>query len=472
MAELLIATDLPSPSELASTPLRTSLDAAAVDATWTLDPSDERVIATVMVDHDTELRPGALDLVLATLAAHPEIDLMTADGRAGSAWRLRGAWSPTRIAASPDELDLVIVRGRVADTSLLGRALHLFAADPTRIGHLPAVLAERATDLTPSPSTASSIATLLTDRYSAPEIEAISIVIPTAGFLDDTGTPFVTAAIDAVRRGGIARIEILLVVGEEFVGDAEALCEEDVRLVHRPPGSWNFSAAVNLGVLAARHEHILVLNDDVEAIADGWLAALATPLRDPGVGAVGALLLFPDHTVQHAGMVIDDAVPLHCFAGWTLEDLQAVGGHRPREMAAVTGACLLARRADLLAVGGLNEGLPFNFNDVDLCFKFLRRGQRVVFNPEAMLVHHEGASREPVTHGWEWDRFVHRWGHVVDPWYHPAFLRPDDPGDRRRNADHLLPGTVPEAGELRTAVVRSDVHEARLRSHEGTTVPE
>ena len=161
MAELLIATDLPSPSELASTPLRTSLDAAAVDATWTLDPSDERVIATVMVDHDTELRPGALDLVLATLAAHPEIDLMTADGRAGSAWRLRGAWSPTRIAASPDEIDLVIVRGRVADTSLLGRAQHLFAADPTRIGHLPAVLVERATDLTPSPSTASSIGRLL-----------------------------------------------------------------------------------------------------------------------------------------------------------------------------------------------------------------------------------------------------------------------------------------------------------------------
>ena len=168
MAELLIATDLSSPSELASTPLRTSLDAAAVDATWTLDPSDERVIATVMVDHDTELRPGALDLVLATLAAHPEIDLMTADGRAGGAWRLRGAWSPTRIAASPDELDLVIVRGRVADTSLLGRAQHLFAADPTRIGHLSAVLVERATDLTPSASTASSIATLLTDRYSAP----------------------------------------------------------------------------------------------------------------------------------------------------------------------------------------------------------------------------------------------------------------------------------------------------------------
>ena len=144
------------------------------------------------------------------------------------------------------------------------------------------------------------------------------------------------------------------------------------------------------------------------------------------------------------------------------EDLQAVGGHRPREMAAVTGACLLARRADLLAVGGLNEGLPFNFNDVDLCFKFLRRGQRVVFNPEAMLVHHEGASREPVTHDWEWDRFVHRWA-VVDPWYHPAFLRPDDPGDRRRNADHLLPGTVPEAGELRTAVVRS-THQAHLEA--------
>ena len=100
MAELLIATDLPSPSELASTPLRTSLDAAAVDATWTLDPSDERVIATVMVDHDTELRPGALDLVLATLAAHPEIDLMTADGRAGGRHRA-GHYHPSTSLRDP-----------------------------------------------------------------------------------------------------------------------------------------------------------------------------------------------------------------------------------------------------------------------------------------------------------------------------------------------------------------------------------
>lgn len=472
MAALLIATDLPTPTELESTPLGASLNAAATGATWTLDPSDNGVIATVMIDHDTSLRPGALDLILSTLAAHPEVDLVTADSCTGGEWRLRGAWSPTRVAVSPDELDLVVARGRITDASLLGRAQQLFAADPARIGHLPAVVTERAADLVPDDSTASSIAALLTGRRSSPEIDAVSIVIPTAGFVDDTGTPFVTAAIDAARRGGIARIEILLVVGDEFVGNAEAFIENDVRLVRRPSGSWNFSAAVNLGVLAARHDHVLVLNDDVEAINDGWLATMATPLRDPDIGAVGALLVFPDHTVQHAGMVIDDALPLHCFAGSTLDELRASGGYRPREMAAVTGACLLARRADLLAVGGLCEELPFNFNDVDLCFKLLRRGQRVLFTPEAMLVHYEGASREPVTRGWEWDRFVHRWGHVVDPWYHPAYIRPDDPGDRRRNADHLLPAAVPDPGKLRTAVLHSVVHEARLRSHEGATVPE
>ena len=127
----------------------------------------------------------------------------------------------------------------------------------------------------------------------------------------------------------------------------------------------------------------------------------------------------------------------------------------------VTGACLLARRCDLVAVGGLCEEFPLSFGDVDLCMKLRRFGLRVVVEPAAVLVHFESASRYPQIRKQEWDRFIYRWGEVVDPWYHPAFHRPDDPENLRLNADHLDPVDQDGQWSPRDTAIRSRVHHSR-----------
>ena len=464
MAVLLIATDLPAGGDLDDTRLGRSL---AGSSGWATDPSTPDVVGTVMVDHDTALVDGALDLIRVALADGPDIRALIADAAVLGVVQLRGAWSPTRIANEPDELHLVVSRDRREAGGILDR-IDALADAADSVGHLPAVLTERAAALEIATTTRRAALRLETARLTSDPAPSVSVIIPTAGARGHDGRPLVIDAVRAARSGATTdtATEILIVVGDEYDGDPDDLIDgDDVRLVRRPPGPWNFSATVNLGLLEARNDLVLLLNDDIEQHQPGWLDPMAHHLRDPSVGAVGALLLYPDGNVQHAGMVVDDALPLHCFSGMSLQEVEDRHGLVPRDMAAVTGACLLARRSELLELGGLNEALPFSFNDVDLCFKVLRHGKRVVFEPRARLTHHEGASREPVTHGWEWDTFVRRWGEIVDPWYHPGFVRPNDPHDRRRNADHIVPEAPPEPAAVRTPHVRSRVHHAR--SYEG-----
>ena len=116
----------------------------------------------------------------------------------------------------------------------------------------------------------------------------------------------------------------------------------------------------------------------------------------PGVGAVGAKLLYPDGRIQHGGVVVGlHASADHAYAGAPGD----APGHAQqllvrREVSAVTAACLVVRRALYLEVGGLDEeAFPVAFNDVDFCLKLRERGYRNVWTPHARLVHHESASR-------------------------------------------------------------------------------
>jgi GT2 family glycosyltransferase len=167
--------------------------------------------------------------------------------------------------------------------------------------------------------------------------------------------------------------------------------------------------------------------------------------------------------VQHAGVVLDDAWPLHPFVGADPAGLGEHGADVARDVVAVTGACLMARRADLLAVGALSTDFPLSFNDVDLCVRLRRRGLRVVIEPGAVIVHHETLTRTPEISAEEWDRWIGRWGEIEDPWYHPGHHRPDDPDDLRRNADHLPPHPDDRSPpvRLRTTRLRCRVHRAR-----------
>ncbi|MCQ3812075.1 MAG: glycosyltransferase family 2 protein [Acidimicrobiia bacterium] len=259
-----------------------------------------------------------------------------------------------------------------------------------------------------------------------------SIIIPSAGFAH-TGaeTSMLDRCLETLRLLDPPPLEVIVVVGDEFQGESpRSLDGFPVRVVNRGPGTFDFSKAINSGLLASQGALALLLNDDIEAEDSDWLGRMAAHLDDPTIGAVGATLLYPDRSIQHIGIEIKDAHPIHSLRGCPLTDAEAHGADVARDVISVTGACLLARRQDLLAVGALSPVFPASYGDIDLCLRLLRSGLRVVVEPAATLVHHESSSREPVIEHWEWERFVHRWGEMTDPWCHLRDHRPDYTGSK------------------------------------------
>lgn len=247
-----------------------------------------------------------------------------------------------------------------------------------------------------------------------------SIIIPSAGHaLPDAETSMLERCLTTLALLEPLPKEVIVVVGDEFQGEAPRQANSlAVQVIHRGAGPFDFSRAVNCGVLASRGELVLMLNDDIEAESSDWLGQMAVHLDDPAIGAVGATLLYPDRSIQHIGIEFEDAQPIHSFRGCQLSEAAAVRGDAARDVSSVTGACLLTRRRDLLALGGMSLEFPASYGDIDLCLRLNQSGLRVVVEPAATLVHHESASRPPVIEPWEWDRFTFRWGEAAD-WGHP-----------------------------------------------------
>ena len=132
-------------------------------------------------------------------------------------------------------------------------------------------------------------------------------------------------------------------------------------------------------------------------LKDDWLTQMVGCAQIHGVGAVGARLLYPDRRIQHAGVIIKFYRGLagHAFNGlpdWN-EGYLAYAKVL-RNYTAVTAACLLTPRKLFLEMGGLDESnFGVAYNDVDYCYRFIEKGYRVVYTPEAELIHHEGFSR-------------------------------------------------------------------------------
>jgi GT2 family glycosyltransferase len=165
--------------------------------------------------------------------------------------------------------------------------------------------------------------------------------------------------------------------------------------VVRDEGEFNFSRLVNRGVRAVCGPYLLLLNNDVEAVNDTWLRTMLEQVQRPAVGCVGARLLYPDGTVQHAGVVISRVgTAVHIF---NRASPSALGrGNRLSTVtnySAVTGACLLVRRSVYDEVGGFDESFAVDFNDIDFCLRVRQAGYHNVLVPEAELIHHESATR-------------------------------------------------------------------------------
>lgn len=216
---------------------------------------------------------------------------------------------------------------------------------------------------------------------------------------------------------------------EKILGDsAYPRCQ-----VARYTGEFNFSAINNFGRQYAEGEYLLLLNNDVEVINKGWLTELLMQASRPGVAMCGAMLYYPDDTIQHAGIITG----LGGYAGHSHKYKKRGGsGYMFRaatvqDFSAVTAACMLVRTKVYDALGGLDENFTVAFNDVDFCLRARRAGWRIVWTPYAQLYHHESKSRgmdekdkaKKQRFAGEQQRLTDRFGRAAllrDPYYSPS----------------------------------------------------
>ena len=222
----------------------------------------------------------------------------------------------------------------------------------------------------------------------------LSVIIPTRNRAD-----LLRTCIAGLDRTSYPNFEVLVVDNGSdepaSVAYLDALGERGVRLL-RLGGPFNYSRLNNRAVQDASGVLLCFLNNDVEMTDPDWLTLLAAHAREGDVGAAGARLLYPDGTIQHAGVFT--GVGGGAGHGHRFQRPDQPGyferARLPQRVSAVTGACMVVARDKFLAVGGFDEeNFPVAFNDVDLCLKLNERGWHCIYEPRATLVHHESKSR-------------------------------------------------------------------------------
>lgn len=158
---------------------------------------------------------------------------------------------------------------------------------------------------------------------------------------------------------------------------------------------FNYSAINNFGVKYANGEYLLFLNNDIEVIRENWLSEMLANVQRKEVGIVGAKLLYPDNMVQHAGVIIGmGGIAGHPLSRHPADDCGYFArGIIQQNLNAVTAACMLTKKEVYEKVKGFEEKLAVAFNDIDLCLKVRKAGYLIVYDPEALLYHHESISR-------------------------------------------------------------------------------
>ncbi len=225
---------------------------------------------------------------------------------------------------------------------------------------------------------------------------------------------------------------IRIVVDEPKLALAAPLAELDPRIVivpfKRSAPSFNFAEKANFAIAGCESDRVVLLNDDMLAMDDGWLSAVLEPLELPGVGVVGGRLLYGDDRFQHCGIVLGvHGAAAHVFEGETITYIGYNSFNMVmRNYSAVTGALMAIRTSAFARVGGFDTTFPIDFNDVDFCLQLARAGLRAVYTPFATLRHFESRSaRRFAADPLDRDRFLIRWRDVVarDPYYNKGLPR-------------------------------------------------
>jgi len=434
-----------------------------------------------LLDHDDELREHALYMVAAELNDHSDADLIYSDedklDEKGTRYApyFKPDWNPVLFFAQNFVCHLAVFRTRMLreiggfhlgyegaqDWDLVMRVIEQTPA--SHIRHIPHVLyhwravpgstakvesekkyalnAQRETLRAHFERSGESVQVIPTGgaywriKYGLPEpLPQVTLIIPTRNKFD-----LLYRCVESIcRKTSYRNYELIIVDNRsdepKAVEYLAALAREERARVLRYDAPFNFSGINNFAVGHAHGAIIALLNNDLEVITPEWLEEMVSYAIQPGIGAVGAKLYFPNRTIQHVGVILG------------LGGLPGVAGHsyrgRPRtyagqasrallaqNMSAVTAACLVVRRSIFEDVGGLDEkNLGIAFNDVDFCLRLLDRGYRNVWTPFAEFYHHESASRgyedtpEKENRFEKESQFVKgRWGHLLlnDPAYNP-----------------------------------------------------
>ena len=187
---------------------------------------------------------------------------------------------------------------------------------------------------------------------------------------------------------------------------------------------FNWSRFNNQAAARARAEYLLFLNDDIEVIEPDWLDALVEHAQRPEVGVVGAQLLYPDRTIQHAGLALDrEGRGRHVFRHQQQNDPGYFGlALTQRNVIGVTGACLMTRRETFDKLGRFQQAHAVVNGDLDYCLKSWSAGLANIYTPYARLIHHELASRSGMKDHYDARVFHDQWRGTIaagDPYFNP-----------------------------------------------------
>lgn len=236
-------------------------------------------------------------------------------------------------------------------------------------------------------------------RYSVSGNPKASIIIPTKDHVDDLRN-LISSIFEKTRY---PNYEIVILDNNSAEDETLAFFEEIQNsnrnvIVERASYKFNWSRLNNQGILASSGDVIVCLNNDMEVISEDWLDRLVEKSLMPGAGVVGGLLLYPDGTIQHAGVVVG----LGGWADHVYKGSKPVHYGNPfispmvtRDVSAVTGACMAFPRSLVDEIGGFDENFIVCGSDVEFCLRAWRHGFRCIYDPRVRLTHFESKTRDP-----------------------------------------------------------------------------
>lgn len=405
-----------------------------------LDEHDGFAIAEVgdlLPDH-------ALAVLADSFAGQPDLrvvygdeDSIAANGKLHSPI-FKPDWSPAFFESSPYIGRLTCVRAKALvalqldtieefyrhETTVLNR---LAKSSASYIGHVRRIVYRRQRELNETQQRPTGISSGLV--RIARELPEVCIVIPTRDRAD-----LLAQCVNSLRSlTDYPPYRLVIVDNGSRKPDALALLYKFADApncqVVKQPGAFNYSALCNAGSRVTVSPLLVFLNNDIVVIDGNWLNALVAWAMKPDIGVVGPKLLFPNKTIEHAGVVLGHtSLAGHIYLRQPSEDAGYLNQLLvPREVEAVTGACLAIERKKFEAIGGFDENLKVEFNDTDLCLRVSERGWRTIWTPEATLTHLQSATRgRPMQPSRlfrdDHEYFRQRWLHRLrdDRYFHPA----------------------------------------------------